>query len=367
MYPDYDRERVALMDEQWHFVLQRYAFQAKQLKKLTGQSLSHCYDLLARGHGFSSWPCMRRVLSDLHYVDHWTASGIHDTIPPERLRAYAILLALSGEEMATDEDGCPDGGQLEGVLARVPAVDPRQDEDELFDESFEGVVLMSKWRQVVFDQSLWLGAHPIWSGNLEVIVSDFYWRCSRLFDGDHDFAAECAMAIFGTKELNALDRYGRSQRVLRVLDRQVGKCLAGDSCELTPQLQEAYRCAQTGSCLPLETWRSLLRDAHPLTLDGAVDDGPTVGHLLANGPNNCWATIEINKDPPPADTPYPPPGKDRPKRFFAPYDVYAPTLESAAKCAATAGWPPSISQVETSKAERHGVPHLVGHWHLEWC
>lgn len=368
MYPDYEAELLALVDELWLFVHRRFAFQAKQLKKLCGTTTAQSYEMLACGHGFSGWRGMRQVLDAMHHTDRWHTNNCEGSICPEERHSYAIWMALrdlaANEPM--DEFGRPAGDQLEQMLSNLPVIPKDADVEEISEASFEGVERLNEWREVIFHQSVWLGTAPVWGGNIKVIVHDFYWRLLRLVDGDEEYALECTAAIYGVDNLDLFNRPKKTLRALKQWDRQVKNAIAGKPSELPEHTQEGYRCANVRSCLPAANWRSLLRDVHPLSLDARWDDGPSTALLLANAPSDCWITIDLNDDPPLFPSIYPPPGKDQPARNFAASCVYAPTIETASQAAATAGWVPKISRLTRAEAEESKVGHLVGYWSLEW-
>lgn len=359
--PDADIE--SLIDGVWHFVHERFAFQAKRIKKITGQSIAQCYDIVACGHGYSGWRGMKRVIDTIHYMDRWfDLPSVPREATLEHLRARAIHAALSAQDddFAYDDQGRPNGREIERVLSNLPAVTPLPDEmsDSESDRYVDGVSQQEALRELLFYQSLWLGSQPIYSEQAFNLASDFFQRLSNLWDGDAELAALATAATFGDNQgFASYWRHAYDQLSLRKLDRQVQNIIAGKRTRMDPDLRDGYLAAKASAVLPISEWRRLLRNAHPGTLDGRVEQGPITVLALANAPESCWAMLDLSWGDAPKDGRYP-------EKGFAVWALFAPTWEAAVRCAATSVGIPSFAKMNKEWAEKDGVPHLAGYYQI---
>lgn len=356
-------DAAQMIDGIWQFVHERFAFQAKQIKKVTGQCTAQSYDLMACCHGYSSWRGMKQVIDAIHYTDRWfDRPGVPRDANKECLWAAAIHRALSEQDVdfAYLDNGQFDGRRVERVLPKRSTGSPLLNEgiDDDIDRYMNGIGHKEELRECLFFQSLWLGNEPIYSNTAFHFIEDFWVRLAALWDGDDERAEIVTAAAFGDgNRFNAYWRNAGDERSLRQLDRQVEKALAGKASQLSPDLALAYRAARDEKVLPIAEWRRMLRNAHPGTLDGRIDRGPITVLSLANATEACWATLGLNPEEEPEDL-------DHPARWFSVWNLYAPTLESAVRCAATSPSIPRFSRLSEDEAQELGVPHLAGHYNI---
>ena len=352
-----------LVDGIWHFVRERFAFQAKQVKKVTGQSTAQCYDIVACGHGYSSWRGMKQVIDAIHDMDRWfDLPGAPREISKEKLRAMAIHKALSGQDddFAYDDEGRPNGREIERVLSKLAPGIPLQHElsDDDSDLYLDGIYQQEALREMLFYQSLWLGSNPIYSEQAFNFVSDFYERLIDLWDSNEDLAELATAAAFGDDHgFEDYWRHTHDKPALRKLDRQVQNVIAGKPSRMDPELRDGYLAAHASNTLPIGEWRRLLSNAHPRTLDGRLDQGPIAILALSNATEDCWATLDLSPDKKPQDPQWPANG-------FGVWSLYAPTWDSAIRCAATSVAIPRFCKFNEDQAKKYDLAHLAGYYEI---
>lgn len=358
-----DADISPLIDGLWQFIHERFAFQAKQIKKLTGQSTAQCYDIVACGHGYSGWRGMKQVIDAIHCMDRWfDLPGAPRDMSKEKLRAMAIHKALSGQDddFAYDDEGRPNGREIERVLSNLPSGAPLPDEmsDSEADRYLDGITQQEALREMLFYQSLWLSRQPLYSEQAFNFISDFYERLTDLWDGDEDLAELATTAAFGDNHgFEDYWRHPHDKPALRKLDRQVQNVITGKSTRMDPELRDGYLAAMASKTLPIGEWRRLLRNAHPRTLDGRLDQGPIAILALSNATEDCWATLDLSPDIKPKDPQWP-------ANCFAVWTLYAPTWDSAVRCAATSVAIPRFGKFDEDQAKKYNLPHLSGFYEI---
>lgn len=358
-----DADIAILIDGLWQFVHERFAFQAKQLKKLTGQTTAQCYDIVACGHGYSGWRGMKQVIDAIHCFDRWfDLPGGPKEMSKERLRAMAIHKALSeqDDDFAYDDEGRPNGRVLESILSKLPPGAPLPDamSNSEADCYLDGIAQQEGLREMLFYQSLWLGSHPLYSEQSFNFMNDFYVRLIDLWDGDEDLAELATMAAFGNNhDFDGYWHHPHDKAALRNLDRQVKNVMAGKSTRMDPDLRDGYLAAMASKTLPIREWRRLLRNVHPRALDGRLDQGPITILALSNAPEDCWATLYLSRHTEPEDAQWP-------TNCFGVWTLYAPTWDSAVRCAATSVAIPRFGKFDEGQAKKYDLPHLSGFYEI---
>ncbi len=341
----------------WAFVRGRFAFQAKQLRRVTNQPTAQCYDLLALGHGFSTWRGMSNVLDAVMQMERWTDEYDPESGSPSSRSVLAARMCTALSQQADDfmeeENFHLNGRRIESVLGKLPP--PATD----YVEIHSGMCACYDLREWFFYMASWLGAAPIWSETMSNVADDFYVRLKNLWDGNETLAEAATTAIYGATTENYW-RHKFDKRSLINYDSQVRKFLSGKSSNLSSICKEAYRRSSDGECLNVAEWRRLLIDAHPRGLDGRLDGGPITALVCANGSEDSFICIDSNFEPTVETIDHLSNG------FIAGWRGYAPTPEKAAQLAACSSLPPSFELLSKAKAIDEEVPNLAGYWKVEW-
>jgi len=339
--------------ELWKFVKSRFAFQAKQLKHLSSQQLSQCYEVVAIGQGFSSWRGMSKVLESMCLIDRLDTLNdwdIKDADLPVRL---SLAISDNIDQIHVEDE--IKWKVLERILSSPPARKGRADF-----EVFDGIISANPLRSSLFYKAAWMGQGAPWSTGL---IDEAY-ACTEyleeLWDGDIAKAWLAVTAMYGEHPGSRAAIWDFSPVVMAEYNFEVDRILThgGSSSRLLVDAAPAYRLAKSDGNLDIGGWRTRLREVHPGSLDFCLGQSFIPSLLMANGPNDAWVSIGLDIDGD-ADEFH------EPVHIFLPeLRAYAPSPQKAAQLAACLESMPSISKLTTDEARDAGLPIGDANWHL---
>lgn len=346
--------------ELWRFVRGRFAFQAKQLKRLTEQPLAQCYELLATAHGFSGWRGMSKVLDAMCEIDRLhaitaPAPALDEYWKKESLPARLGAAVYNHIDEILDDEECVHWKVLEEVVSRPPAL--RGDDHEL--EAIEGALSCHPLRTRLFFKSAWLGQGAPWSDCLMDEAFDCESSLSELWDGDHGKAFLATIAIFGSHPSQRTPYWTDTGVMMADFNNEVDRVLANKraASKYLGDSVKAYRLADASAQLRVDEWRERMREIHSGVIDSSWGSSFSASLILANAPHDAVISFELIKD-------------DESQRFSVPIhqlvpqtSAYAPSSEKAAQLGACMEDVPVVEPMTPSDIEEAGLPLHQGDWH----
>lgn len=347
--------------ELWRFVRGRFAFQAKQLKRLTEQPLAQCYEVLAIGHGFSGWRGMSKVLDAMCEIDRLhqiteDAPGLDDYFKKESLPARLGVAVNNHIDEIHDDEESVHWKFFEQVVSRPPTL--RGGDHEM--EAIEGAISCHPLRASLFFKAAWLGQGAPWSGGLMDEAFNFESSLSELWDGAEGKAICATRAIFGSYPTERTSYWTDSGVMMAEFNNEVDRILAHKraSSKYLGDSVKAYRLADASVLLSVDEWRKRMKEIHSDVIDSCWDSSFTASLILANAPQDALITFELIKD-------------DASQRYNVPIHqfvpqirAFAPSPEKAAQLGTCMADVPMIEPMTPSDIEEAGLPRGQGEWHL---
>lgn len=340
--------------ELWQFVKSRFAFQAKQLKRLTGQPISQCYEIVGIGHGFSGWRGMSKVLDAMCCIDR--LAPMDDWDDGTALESVRLSLAVGdGIEEIHDEDEGIRWKLLEQQLSRSFSA---RDHDDF--DVFAGLEACHALRASLFYKAAWMGQGAPWSDGLIDEAFTCLENLEALWDGDVYKALRAVEAMYGADPCENGNIWDISPVQMAEYNSEVDRILShgGATSPILSDAARAYRFAKSDGNLDIGGWRARLGEVHPGSLDRCWDQSFTPSLLLANAPHDAWVSIGLVTH-------------EEQDRFLGPVHVflpdtwaYAPSPQKAAQLGACLESVPTISRLTTDEARVAGLPIGDADWHL---
>lgn len=345
----------------WRFVRGRFAFQAKQLKRLTEQPLAQCYEVLAIGHGFSGWRGMSRVLDAMCEIDRLQqvtedSPGQDECFKNHSLPARLGVAVNNHIDEIHDDEECVHWKFFEQLVSRPPTL--RGGDHEM--EAIEGAISCHPLRARLFFKAAWLGQGAPWSDGLMEEAFACESSLSELWDGDVGKAFLATRAIFGSHPTERTSYWTDSGVMMSEFNNEVDRVLT-NKCAASKYLGDtvkAYRLADASALLGVDEWRKRMKEINSDVIDSCWDSSFTASLILANAPHDALISFELVKDS--ESLRYGEPIHQFVPRTFA----YAPSLVKAAQLGACMADVPMIEHMNSSEIEEAGLPLGQGEWHL---
>ncbi len=346
--------------ELWRFIRGRFAFQAKQLKRVTEQPLAQCYEVLAIGHGFSGWRGMSRVLDAMCEIDRLHqitehATGLDEYFKKESLPARLGVTVNNHIDEIHDDEECVHWKTFEQVVSRPPAISGVDHEME----AIEGAISCHPLRASLFFKAAWIGQGAPWSDELMEEAFAFESNLSDLWDGSESKAFLATRAIFGSHPGERTGYWTDSTVMVAEFNNEVDRILdfKRASSKYLGDSVKAYRLASVSAQLSVAEWRIRMREVHSEVIDSCWDSSFTASLILVNAPHDALISFDLTKDS--ASQRY-----GVPIHQFVPRTrAYAPSSVKAAQLGACMADVPMIEPMTASDIEEAGLTPGQCDWH----
>lgn len=341
----------------WGFIRDRFARQCKALKRLTGRTTAQCYDLIAQGGGFRAWPQMSSTMDVLEAIERYSEALFYaeeETELPAALKTARAAVNVFGEAPRgfwLGENGALNGRAVTAALSRARRVRDLADYDE--NALLDGLDVFAELRFAFCVQATWCG-HTRIIGQSVMDTLELVHGALTVGLGSETQADAALEAMYG-----AVAWWDPELDIeFQLIDQAARMVLAGRTAVMPPDLARAYLLADDGGWQSVETWRQLLREAAPHSLDVTSENGPLTALVLNNAPPDAaiWVRLaELALD-----------GTPRAYYFVTDGQIWVPTAELVAPAAACSGAPPQHTLAVTPEiAQAYELPSTEGYL-LTW-
>ena len=346
--------------ELWRFIRSRFAFQAKQVKKLTDKPLAQSYELVAIAHGFSSWRGLSKAIDAMAEIDTLLSedqlrAAFSGNQADERPARLALAVGFRIDDIMDDDD-LVDWAIFERSIARLPALADHDDFDVI-----EALSDVEPLRSHLFYKAIWMGQEAPWSDNLLQVFYDCQIRLRHHFKTDDPGLFLITKAMFGRGHLDQGFDWDLGAYTVKDYNTSVARILKSNKASPSDgpfkEIDAVYQLALESNMIRVDELRKMMHYVHPGALDSWTKGSFALALLFCNAPNDSIISVRLIQDQ------FANPQEDCVHQFEAGDEAFAPTQIKAAQLSAALPSAPTVSRLSEKEAIQYRLPPEWSDWY----